>query len=113
MRPAPAPRGALERCREVCTMPKYALAYRVGFTPGERYATAAAPSIAALLDREEAARPPGRALDLGCGRGVYTRELARRGWQAVGVDNVPRAIEAADRTPVPGTRFLVADVTDL
>ena len=42
-------------------------------------ATAAAASIAARLDREEAgrSRPLGRALDLGCGRGQYTPELAR------------------------------------
>ncbi|MDP9435569.1 MAG: class I SAM-dependent methyltransferase [Actinomycetota bacterium] len=47
----------------------------------------------ALLDREEAerSRPLGRALDLGCGRGQYSRELARRGWRVVGIDNVPRA----------------------
>jgi hypothetical protein len=62
-------------------MAKYALMYRFGVRPWERYATAAAASIAALLDREESerSRPLGRALDLGCGRGLYTRELARRG----------------------------------
>ena len=78
-------------------MTDYARLYRFGITPWERYATAAAASIAALLDREqsERSRPPGRALDLGCGRGQYTPELARRGWEAVGIDNVPAAIEAA------------------
>jgi 2-polyprenyl-3-methyl-5-hydroxy-6-metoxy-1,4-benzoquinol methylase len=47
-------------------------------------------SITALLDREETerSRPLGRALDLGCGRGQYTPELARRGWEAVGIDYV-------------------------
>jgi hypothetical protein len=52
-------------------MANYARLYRFGITPWERYATAAAASIAALLDREEAgrSRPLGRALDLGCGRG--------------------------------------------
>ena len=69
----------------------------VRITPWERYGTAAAASIAALLDREEAerSRPLGRALDLGCGRGQYTPELARRGWEAVGIDYVPAATEAA------------------
>ncbi|WP_346619089.1 class I SAM-dependent methyltransferase [Blastococcus montanus] len=96
-------------------MPRYALAYRLGFTPWERYGAAAAASIGALLDREEAARPrpPGRALDLGCGRGQYTCELARRGWEAVGIDDVPRAIEGARRAAVPGVRFVVGDVTAL
>ena len=93
----------------------YALAYRLGITPWERYGKAAAASIAALLDREEAerSRPLGRALDLGCGRGQYTPELARRGWEAVGIDNVPRAIEAANRRGVAGATFVVGDVTDL
>ena len=55
-------------------MTNYSRMYRFGITPWERYATAAAASIAALLDREEAgrSRPLGRALDLGCGRGLYT-----------------------------------------
>jgi SAM-dependent methyltransferase len=58
-------------------------------------------------------RPLGRALDLGCGRGQKAAELARRGWEVVGVDNVPRAIDAADRLGIPGATFLVGDVTDL
>ena len=96
-------------------MLRYALAYRVGLTPWERYGEVAAASISVLLDREEAgrSRPLGRALDLGCGRGPYTRELARRGWEAVGIDNVPRAIDAANRGGVSGASFVVGDVTDL
>ena len=93
----------------------YALAYRFGLTPWERYARAAAASIGALLDKEEAERerPPGRALDLGCGRGQQTHELARRGWAAVGIDNIPRAIDAANRRADSGATFVVGDVTDL
>jgi SAM-dependent methyltransferase len=96
-------------------MTGYAVAYRLGITPWERYREAAAVSIAALLDREEAerSRPLGRALDLGCGRGQYTCELAGRGWQALGVDSVPRAVEAARGAAVPGATFVVGDVTDL
>lgn len=93
----------------------YALAYRLGFTPWERYGAVAAGSIGALLDHEVAnrGRPPGRALDLGCGRGQKTAELAARGWEVVGIDNVPRAIDAAQRRRIPGATFLVGDVTDL
>jgi len=96
-------------------MGMYATMYRLGYTPWERYGTAAEGSIAARLDREEAerSRPLGRALDLGCGRGQYTPELVRRGWEVVGVDNVPKAIEAARRKNIPGARFEVADVTHL
>jgi SAM-dependent methyltransferase len=100
---------------EVRPMWRYALAYRFGLTPWERYGKAAQATIGALLDREEAARsrPLGRALDLGCGRGQYTSELARRGWEVVGIDNIPRAIDAANRRGVSGATFLVGDVTDL
>ena len=96
-------------------MDRYAFAYRVGFTPWERHATATRASTGAILDREEAERPqpPGRAIDLGCGRGLYTRELAGRGWEAVGIDVVPRAINAARRAGDCGASFVVADVTDL
>jgi SAM-dependent methyltransferase len=105
-------------CREVSPMMGmnigYALAYRFGLTPWERYGRTAAARIGALLDREEAERPRplGRALDLGCGRGQKTHELARRGWEAVGIDNIRRAIDAANRS-VSGATFMVGDVTDL
>ena len=98
-------------------MTNYARMYRFGITPWERYATAAAASITALLDREETerSRPLGRALDLGCGRGQYTPELARRGWQAVGIDYVPTAIEAAAAKSrgVDGLSYVVGDATRL
>ena len=41
--------------------------------------------------------PPGRALDLGCGTGTNVITLAQHGWQASGVDFVPRAIRQAQR----------------
>lgn len=98
-------------------MTNYARMYRFGITPWERYATAAAASIAVLLDREESerSRPLGRALDLGCGRGQYTPELARRGWEAVGIDCVPTAIEAAAAKSrgVERLSYVVGDVTRL
>ena len=96
-------------------MQNYALMYRLGIRPWERYGKAAAGSIAAVLDREESerSRPLGRALDLGCGRGQYTPELARRGWATTGIDYVPAAIEAA-RTRGPGDlTYVLGDVTDL
>ena len=66
------------------------------------------------LLRALAELPPGRALDLGCGTGTNVRCLAEHGWQATGIDFVPRAIRQA-RRKLGGlsATLLVADVTCL
>jgi len=51
------------------------------------------PEVYRFLDEHK----PGRALDLGCGTGTNVITLAKNGWQASGVDFVPRAIRAARR----------------
>ena len=61
--------------------------------------------------------PPGRALDLGCGTGTVIRDLLNQGWQADGIDFVPRAIELAtaklaDCSP-DSYRLVCGDVTRL
>src|ERR1700712_4602307 len=93
----------------------YALAYRLGITPWERAGKVAEASGDVLLDREEAerSRPLGRALDLGCGRGLYPPKRAARGWEAVGVDNISRAIHAARDSATSDATFIRGDVTDL
>jgi len=66
------------------------------------------------LVRAVAGRPPGRALDLGCGTGTNVRYLAERGWQAAGVDFAPNAVAKA-RRKLRGLNaaVLVGDVTQL
>jgi SAM-dependent methyltransferase len=97
----------------------YKLFYRVGLTPWERLPMLpAAKQISTLLDREQNGRQPpyGKALDLGCGRGIWSVELARRGWHVTGVDMVPKAVRAArERARQAGVeaRFLEGDVTAL
>jgi SAM-dependent methyltransferase len=63
-----------------------------------------------------ASRPPGRALDLGCGTGTNSVYLAQHGWQVTGVDFVSRAItkgrEKAKRAGVK-VQFLIEDVARL
>lgn len=61
-------------------------------------------------------RQPGRALDLGCGTGSDALYLAQNGWDVVGVDFVPEAIETARKRAVDAgasSRFVVGDVTQL
>lgn len=61
--------------------------------------------------------PPGKALDLGCGTGTNVQYLLEHGWQADGVDYVPRAIEQAQAklANFPAETFAVYchDVTKL
>jgi SAM-dependent methyltransferase len=47
------------------------------------------------VERETAALPPGRALDLACGEGRNSIWLAQRGWRVVGVDFSAEAIRKA------------------
>jgi SAM-dependent methyltransferase len=98
----------------------YRVFYQIGFTPWEEGATEgpAAAQIARLFDREERERgqPYGAVLDLGCGSGIWSVILARRGWQVTGVDIVPKAVRSArERAKAAGVavRFVCGDVTAL
>ena len=96
----------------------YAAAYWIGLRPWETEAIREADRIAKLFDREESEpQPPyGSALDLGCGTGMQSVALARRGWQVTGVELVPRALRAArERAREAGVevRFLQGDVAAL
>ena len=96
----------------------YRFAYRIGFTPWESDAPSLIPQFDQLLALVEKNRdvPLGSALDLGCGTGRWSVRLAERGWQVVGVDVVPRAIDAArhrsEQAGVDAT-FKEGDVTAL
>lgn len=62
---------------------------------------------------EFVAPDPGQAiLDLGCGTGTLTAELAARAGRVVGIDASPEMVEAAKRH-FPEREFLVADALDL
>ena len=72
------------------------------------------PSSASWTARSRSAeRPLGRALDLGCGTGEYTRQLEQRGWHAVGVDNIRLAVDIAERRGGDESRYVIGDVTHL
>lgn len=70
-----------------------------------------------VIQRVEAGEiAPGRALDLGCGTGTNAIYLARHGFQVVGIDFVPRAIEQARQKATQAgvdIAFHVGDVSDI
>jgi SAM-dependent methyltransferase len=98
----------------------YRLAYSVGFHPWEdaEREPGFVEKITELFSREEAGRQPpfGSALDLGCGSGIWGVQLAKRGWQVTGIDNVDKAINRAkQRISNEGVemRIVRGDVTRL
>jgi len=96
----------------------YRIMYSVGFKPWEQDTDEVMPQLRQLLEREAQGNPSlGRALDLGCGTGRWSLELARRGWEVTGIDVIPKAIAGArDRARAGGVenvRFVEGDVTAL
>jgi cyclopropane fatty-acyl-phospholipid synthase-like methyltransferase len=88
-------------------------AYLIGFKPWD--SGVPPPELVAVVDGNDKLAP-GKALDLGCGTGTNSIYLAQHGWEATGVDFVPRAIRAAKRKAAAARvspRLLVGDVTRL
>src|SRR6201982_1765670 len=59
-----------------------------------------------------APKPGERILDLGCGTGALTAEIARRGAEVLGVDRSEEMI-AQGRKKLPARRFAVLDAREL
>lgn len=56
--------------------------------------------------------PTGRTLDVGCGEGRLSRDLAARGYSVVGIDGSPTLVAAA-READPGGEYMLADAASL
>jgi SAM-dependent methyltransferase len=70
----------------------------------------------AIVDLERAGAIGGRVLDVGCGTGEHTILLTRSGYDVLGVDGAPTAVEQARRNAADqgvDARFEVADALDL
>jgi len=97
----------------------YTAAYWIGIRPWEQMANLPIQEqVSALIGRAESGRklPLGRALDLGCGTGIWSIKLAARGWQVTGVDFVAKAVRAARRRAQDagvGAHFVHGDITAL
>jgi SAM-dependent methyltransferase len=57
--------------------------------------------------------PPGPVVDLGCGPGAHSLELARRGYDVVGVDSSPRMVEVARSRAAREVTHATFDVNDV
>jgi len=66
-----------------------------------------------LLVRAVAQRSAGRALDLGCGAGVFSVYLAQKGYSVVGVDFVPAALALASARAKAASVTLELHQTDV
>lgn len=90
----------------------YRVMYLLRFTPWDRVLPDELVDIIAGPN----ALPPGRALDMGSGKGRKAIYMARHSWQVTGVENVPRALEEARRLAVAAdvmVDFRQGDVTRL
>jgi ubiquinone/menaquinone biosynthesis C-methylase UbiE len=62
--------------------------------------------------------PKGKILDVGCGPGIYTRDLLLRGWEVWGIDLSPKMLERAkasimDLPEAPRAHFSTGQMEDL
>ena len=98
----------------------YKFAYSIGFHPwedAERHAPFVE-KITDMFEREESGKsaPFGKALDIGCGNGVWGINLAKRGWDVTGVDIVDKALQRAQERIEKenvAVRLVKDDVTEL
>jgi SAM-dependent methyltransferase len=66
-----------------------------------------------LVDAVQRRRKPGKALDIGCGAGVYSIYLAKHGYEVTGLDFIPKALEMAAkraRAEHASVRWVCADL---
>ena len=90
----------------------YNLMYQLG---APRWDTGITPPEVVAVIEGTVAVPAGRALDLGCGTGTNVIYLAHHGWEAIGVDFSPAAIQQAQQKAkdTPGATFVEGDVSQL
>jgi SAM-dependent methyltransferase len=90
----------------------YRLMYRLGFTPWD----GVYPDELREAIEGPAALPPGRALDLGSGKGGKAIHMATHGWKVTAVENVPHAVAQARKRAEAAhavVDFRLGDVTRL
>jgi cyclopropane fatty-acyl-phospholipid synthase-like methyltransferase len=98
----------------------YRFAYLIGFHPwedAERHIPFVE-KITKIFEKEESGKtaPFGKALDIGCGSGVWSINLAKRGWDVTGVDIVEKALRRAMqriKKENVNVKFVKDDVTEL
>ena len=90
----------------------YRLMYLLGFTPWDGVHPQ---ELTAIIEGPDAL-PPGRALDVGSGKGGKAIYMATHGWKVTAVENIPRALAQARRRAEAAhatVDFRLGDVTRL
>ena len=90
----------------------YRLMYLLGFTPWD----AVRPDELREFIEGPTSLPPGRALDLGSGKGAKAIYMAGHGWNVTAIENVPRALAQARKRAEEAhvsVDFRLGDVTRL
>lgn len=93
----------------------FELAYLFGYAPWDRWGGKPLLRLREFFEGPKALRP-GRALDLGCGRGRGAIYLAQQGWKVTGIDAVERALRVARRRAARSgvnVEFVHGDLTQL
>ncbi|MBP9842270.1 MAG: class I SAM-dependent methyltransferase [Simkaniaceae bacterium] len=69
-----------------------------------------------VVDFADTAEVPGRALDLGCGIGVNSEILLKKGWEVIAFDNSPEVLEVYQKNCLDVSSHFVcsqADITEI
>lgn len=86
--------------------------YRKAKTPSDLLWHAEEPSTF-LVEAIKNRKTPGKALDLGCGAGIFSVYMAKAGYEVTGVDFIPEALEMAKEVAKKenvNVRWLPADL---
>src|SRR6266567_3352852 len=94
---------------------RFELAYLFGYAPWDRWGGKPLGRLREFVEGADAPGP-GRALDLGCGKGHASIYLAQHGWKVTGIDVVERALRVARQRAEKqrvAVEFVHGDITRL
>jgi 2-polyprenyl-3-methyl-5-hydroxy-6-metoxy-1,4-benzoquinol methylase len=79
---------------------------------GHHHAYLLPPLLALLKQQTSPGIPKPRVLDLGCGNGSLSKQIALQGYEVIGVEDSASGVEVARKT-IPECQFIYASIYDL